>query len=481
MLLPNNLHSQKANTKLNNEFKAVILSGYGQKLFPLVEATPKPLLPVGNEPVISYALKWCEDSAVNGPYSVFFTLKTNSYPSDILVLSPSSFSNYLSPFLRSFNSENLPNSTKSKQEDLHIRYETVDDDDCASWETADWLRHFKDEIKTDFVVLPCDILPPKSLPLSKVLESYRRSKSNTLITSLHYENSIDYGSREGPSRCITIYDQESQTLIMPANDANDTLDLRSRLLWEYPNLTLSTKLLDAHVYVVRRNVLDLLTARPEIASIREDLLPWLSKWSYQKALYDKWGKALKIQSDPFEDALAHSTMQTLENAPDRKPKHTGDYASADNSHSDVPPNQRIRVQTLIHKSGDGFIARANTLGGYAEMNREILRSHRPVPQAGKPPVAPGSLVSQPVKIGEKSLIKMSIIGRNVEIGKGCKIIGCIIADNVVVKDGAKLDNCVVCARAKVGERASLTLCDIGGDSDIIADTQAKNEKISLEE
>lgn len=64
-------------------------------------------------------------------------------------------------------------------------------------------------------------------------------------------------------------------------------------------------------------------------------------------------------------------MQTLENAPDRKPKHTGDYASADNAHSDVPPNQRIRVQTLIHKSGDGFIARANTLGGYAEMNREV--------------------------------------------------------------------------------------------------------------
>lgn len=48
------------------------------RLFPLVEATPKPLLPVGNEPVISYALKWCEDSAVNGPYTVFSTLHTNS-------------------------------------------------------------------------------------------------------------------------------------------------------------------------------------------------------------------------------------------------------------------------------------------------------------------------------------------------------------------------------------------------------------------
>ena len=67
------------------EFKAIILCGYGQqlvysihvynkfinvngvnRLFPLVENTPKPMIPVGNEPVISYVLKWCEESGVNG-------------------------------------------------------------------------------------------------------------------------------------------------------------------------------------------------------------------------------------------------------------------------------------------------------------------------------------------------------------------------------------------------------------------------------
>ena len=224
------------------------------------------------------------------------------------------------------------------------------------------------------------------------------------------------------------------------------------MLWEFPNLTLSSKLLDAHVYVLRRGVLDLLLERPQIASIREDLLPWLSKWSYQSGLAKKWNHALNIPEDPFSDAIKYSTMQT--------------YASKESTH--IPPQQRPRVQCYIHDPKDGVIGRANTLGGYAELNREQLRQHRPQPNVKT--VAPGSLTSENVKVGEKSLIKMSIIGRNVDIGKGCKIIGSIIADNVVIKDGAKLDNCIVCTRAKIGERATLTLCDVGGDSDVISDS-----------
>lgn len=242
------------------------------------------------------------------------------------------------------------------------------------------------------------------------------------------------------------------SVIMPPTDSFDGMELRSRMLWEYPNLTLSTKLLDAHVYILRRGVLDLLIQRPQISSIREDLLPWLCKWSYQKGLAEKWGHALQIPDDPFNDALQHSTMQSL--------------VTQKESSKSLPPLQRIRVQSYIHNPKDGLLGRANTLGTYAELNREILRTHKPAKS-----LAPGSLTGDNVKIGEKSLIKMSVIGRNVDIGKGCKIIGSIVADNAVIKDGAKLDNCIVCTRAKIGERANLTLCDVGGDSDVIADSK----------
>ena len=365
---------------------------------------------------------------------------------DVLVLSPSSFSHHLSPFLKSFNSDNLPipssslnSKTKSQQhEDFHIRYETVDDDDCAGWETADWLRKFENLIKTDFIILPCDILPPTSLTLSNVLESHRKCNSNTMVTSLYYEHPTDFGSREGPSRALTIYEPQTSTLIMPSCDIIDAIDLKSRLVWEFPKLKLSTQVSDAHVYVVKRNVLDLLIARPEIASIREDLIPWLCKWCWQKGLWNKWGGALNLESNDYEFALEHSTNQSLDKVPEdnQKVDSKNQYSTSSNAHSNVSPNQRIRVEMLIHKASDGFLVRANTLGGYAEMNREILRIQKPsVTVIGRPPTAPDSLMSTPVKIGEKTLIKKSIIGRNVEIGKGCKIIGCIIADNAVIKDG----------------------------------------------
>ncbi|TIB66366.1 hypothetical protein E3P78_00120 [Wallemia ichthyophaga] len=402
---------------MSNQFKGIIVCGFGQKLFPLTESTPKPVVTVGNKAVISYVIEWCHQSQLN----------------DLLVLSPASFSNQLTPLLKSHS----------------VHYNSVDDDTCVNWETADWLRHFAHLINSDFIILPCDIIPPPSLPLSSLLQQHKTSHYNTLITCLLYYNHLDYGTREGPAPFTCIHDKSSNTLLIPPSDSLDGVDLKTRLLWEFPNLSLSTKLLDAHVYIVRKGVLDLLIQRPQISSIREDLLPWLCKWSYQKGLGDKWSHLLHLAQDPFIDALTHSTTQSCSNSPEH----------------------RLRVQYFIHNPNDGLIARANTLGTYAELNREILRTQKP---------AKSVITADNVKIGEKSLIKMSIIGNNVVIGKGCKIIGSIIADNVVIRDGAKLDNCIVCTRVKIGERATLTLCDVGGDSDVLSDTHAKNEKISLD-
>ena len=42
-----------------------------------------------------------------------------------------------------------------------------------------------------------------------------------------------------------------------------------------------------------------------------------------------------------------------------------------------------------------------------------------------------------------------------------------------------MDNCIVCTRAKIGERSSLTVCDIGGDSDILPDSKFKSKSIHI--
>jgi hypothetical protein len=52
--------------------------------------------------------------------------------------------------------------------------------------TARILRRWRDWIRSDFVVLPCDITPPPSLPLTKLLNRHR-NQSGSLVTSLWYE------------------------------------------------------------------------------------------------------------------------------------------------------------------------------------------------------------------------------------------------------------------------------------------------------
>ena len=52
------------------EFEAVILAGYGERLYHLVDDTPKPLLPIANTPMIEYVLQWLETAGIATIYIV---------------------------------------------------------------------------------------------------------------------------------------------------------------------------------------------------------------------------------------------------------------------------------------------------------------------------------------------------------------------------------------------------------------------------
>lgn len=62
----------------------------------------------------------------------------------------------------------------------------------------------------------------------------------------------------------------------------------SRSGCRYPKVTLTTKLLDSHVYVFKHSVLELLKISPQIESIRDELVPWLLKAGFQTRLALDW-------------------------------------------------------------------------------------------------------------------------------------------------------------------------------------------------
>jgi translation initiation factor eIF-2B subunit gamma len=86
-------------------------------------------------------------------------------------------------------------------------------------------------------------------------------------------------------------DKKSNSLVYVDEEygSNEDLDLRMSLLWKYPHVSLMSRFLDSHVYILRRPVLELLGERPNLSSLREDVLPWLVKLSYRKTHRKNWG------------------------------------------------------------------------------------------------------------------------------------------------------------------------------------------------
>jgi choline kinase len=59
-------------TNLIQEFQVVILpGGAGRRMFPLIEDTPKCLLPVANRPLLSYQLELLERVGFKGNFKIY--------------------------------------------------------------------------------------------------------------------------------------------------------------------------------------------------------------------------------------------------------------------------------------------------------------------------------------------------------------------------------------------------------------------------
>ncbi|KAL7411937.1 nucleotide-diphospho-sugar transferase [Mrakia frigida] len=557
--------------KGRKEFQAVVLAGHGASLYPLSEKENmcKALLPIGNEPMISYVLTWLEQAGII----------------DVLILTPASYYSALSHHLQSFRQSQIQNGDGAMKINLQAVKGSAagsegesddDDDEVLKGKTADLLREYKDSLSTDFIVLPCDFIPPPNLLLSTVLDSHR-TRQNATLTTLFYERA-DVG-KEGPDRILVGLDKHTNTLlhVQDIEDMDDDIPIRMSMMWKYPNVTLTTKLLDSHVYVFKHSVLELLKVSPQIESIRDELVPWLLKAGFQTCLALDWKTTLNPSPDPQTLAYLHSTSHlppsishastipapslhshlplTLLPSSSHE-SHPSTTNSSETNLSSIPPSpihprgfvvpggarpnlsrsetvlirgvgrmgledgaygeegdleeegedgteRRVACGVVVHRLEDGFVARANTVATYFELNRQFLKQHAlsqasllltappptpPSPTAPAPLIDPraqisaDSLVGASTRVGERTSVKKSLVGRHCVIGKNVKLVGCVVMDFVRVGDGVKLENCIVCQRATIEDRADLKDCEVGGQFEVLADPGGKTikgEKLAL--
>ncbi|RIB22331.1 hypothetical protein C2G38_1005708 [Gigaspora rosea] len=130
------------------------------------------------------------------------------------------------------------------------------------------------------------------------LLDYHRTHDPT-FTALYFEpnkseggggSSSSYKDDKDPKQFVGVDTNNSRIVYVASSaDLDEEFSLRMSLLWKFPCIDIHTNLQDAHLYIFKRWVIDLIVQRKAISSVREHLVPLLIKCQYQKKLLDSEG------------------------------------------------------------------------------------------------------------------------------------------------------------------------------------------------
>ncbi|GAA94834.1 uncharacterized protein L969DRAFT_612468 [Mixia osmundae IAM 14324] len=506
-------------SRLPIEFQIVILSGPGNDLYPLVDpdnahSLPKCLLPVANRPLLEGPLELAEEAG-------FY---------DVIVLAPQAQQAQLSSYLRSRRSHADTSSTKlridlhcfpdgSNDEEQHEELETAG---VLAWATRQHL------IKTDFLVLPCDLRLAPDSGLAPSLGSLvdRHRVDDNYITTLYYERRAGGEERlkDGLPPVLVTLDPATSTLLDQKElaDFDEEIVIRASLLKRFPSPLYLTTLATTHIYICSKRVLEILPDFPARSSFRDDVVPWICKAQWQPKLAGKAGigNALTTPKDLTNGGLARSSTLPppghiplrTEAAPEkpRQPirppvsrlhsvyaaqRHTSalhrqpmeqdtpDITRAPSLESTPAMTKQNKVAIYVWRKSHGFCIRGNTVKSYIELNRYALRSpstHAAGHQGASSTVSADSLVAQNTTMGEKSMVRRSIVGKLCTLSSGCKVLNSVLMDSVVVGENVKLENCVVGKGARIGDRSVLKDCQVGAMHEIAPETEATGDQMVAE-
>ncbi|KAI9339478.1 nucleotide-diphospho-sugar transferase [Pilaira anomala] len=292
------------------------------------------------------------------------------------------------------------------------------------------------------------------------------------------KDKIDPGSTESASKDDDLLpyvgiDPTRNALVYKAiRSEDDDFSMRMSLLNKFPRVRVHTDLQDAHLYIFKRWVIDMVAEKENITSISKDLIPLLVKCQYQKKLIEREeiNKYASTYENLLANALALSTTQSAE---------------VDDELADpISSNFKSPIKTYVHVYRGGFCGRGNTTASYSELNRyatkqgaSITRVPSSAEVAPRTQVGNDSVIGEYTKIDERSSVKKSCVGAHCVIGKNVKIANSVIMDHVVIGDNVKIDGCIICNNANIQEKSNMKDCDVAGGYIVEKESQLKGEKL----
>ncbi|CAG9785016.1 unnamed protein product [Diatraea saccharalis] len=437
------------------EFQSVVLAaGRGSRLPDVGGSVSKCLLPVGPYPVLWYSLNMLE--------------KLGLQETMIVVLDEDK-SNILSAL------EKCP---------LKIKYDLIVIPSEEDWGTANSLKHISGLVNTDLLVVSGDLIT--SINLNEVLNLHR--KHDASLTTLFFNNGPEewielpgLKTKVKPDRDLVCIDKETERLVFlaSASDFEENVSIPRILLKKFDNISLYSRLLDAHVYVMKKWILNYITESDKFTSLKGELIPHIIKKQLSRA---KTGVEKKGTSEKHVDMTNNIFEYAIENGYESKIREMSSYSNSKRGNC----NDIIRCYAHIPNKNT-FGIRVNTLSSFYLSNNKILskweeltgspleKRFHPESDVKTKQIDENSTVGDKTIINEKTSIKNTFIGDNCNIENKVRLTNCILMNNVTIKEGCVLQDCVIYTGATVGNGCSLQYSLVGPHHVLPASTNSNHQ------
>lgn len=255
---------------------------------------------------------------------------------------------------------------------LKIKYELIVIPSDEDWGTANSLHHISSRVTTDLVVVSGDLIT--NVNLDDVLNLYR--KHDAALTTLFFNNGPEewielpgLKTKAKPDRDLVCIDKETQRLVFLAStsDFEENVTIPRILLKKFNSISMYSRMLDAHVYVIKKWVINYLVETDKFTSLKGELIPHIVKkqLSKPKNAAEKKGTSemnVEVTRDIFDFATEHGY--------ERKIREMSSYNDHKLGSKGVYYNDVLRCYAHIPDK-NVFGIRVNTLSSFYLANSKV--------------------------------------------------------------------------------------------------------------
>jgi len=231
-------------------------------------------------------------------------------------------------------------------------------------------------------------------------------------------------------------------------DVEETINLPSRVLRNYPRFTVHTNLQDAHLYLVKREFLANVLTDKTLTTVKGELIPQLVEQQFRSK---KGNKELAMEVDP----------------------------------TDINDSHHSREITCYAAVADAVTLRVNNIPAYWEAFRLVKAGHLKV-DTDTPQLHKQAQIHQNAQIKECSVGMNSVVSEKTNlsgsaVGAGCvikeKVIltNSIIMDGVTINSGVNIKDSIICEGSCVEGGSSLAQCIVGKQFAVPASSSFSNQ------